>query len=616
MDINLLARKIIDRGWYGRLTGRSRKQILRKLGAINTVLAQAITTELARRLTEEYATVPPPENAGVNIAAGCHVNAPGQDDPVKVESLDGEIVYCAIPGTGSSIPFPRRLLERVEVPSQSAQNGQAGGRPPGAIISDIADAYLGQNIVSQEGLCLIRYWSGHWYKWNGQYYAGLMEEEVEGLVMTFLRDHSLYRGQATRKTVLDVVAHLKAPSVGGLPSSITSPTWISPDGTVRQASNIIALKNGFLDINKLADLKKSCGDWAPARIELTPKLFVTYGLPFVFDPTAQCPMFMKFLEQIQPNPEIRRQIKLLFGLSLIPETRFNVFFIFFGEAGTGKSVLLDCLIAVIGPQNVNAVPFHQFVDKFAIGDLTRHLLNIVSDNDTDTPKDTGFAQIEGIIKIVTDGGDLRTEEKFKAAYRAKATARLILATNTLPPFLDRSKGIWDRLRVVPFDVRFRETAQEDTFLRQKIINAELPGILNWALEGLIELQALQRFPETEEGRARKTDHRLTCDHEAEYLTDLFAASADPKHVFPSGNFYQLYREWCIQNGYHPFGASRFAKSVQRVFPNVRKVFTADTGPSGKCRAWQGIRYRLSTDPDETGPVKQEGTGTTGISISQ
>lgn len=185
MDINLIARRIIDHGWYTRLTGRTRKQILRKLRGISPVLAQAIATELLRKLNEDFADAIAPENAGMDITAGCFVNAPGQDEPVKIESLDGEIVFCAIPGTGPSIPFLRQHLQHVEAPSQSAANGQSGGRPPGIPVADVADAFLGQNTVSQDGLCLIRYWNGGWFRWNGQFYALIRDDEVEGLAMSF-----------------------------------------------------------------------------------------------------------------------------------------------------------------------------------------------------------------------------------------------------------------------------------------------------------------------------------------------------------------------------------------------------------------------------------------------
>lgn len=364
-----------------------------------------------------------------------------------------------------------------------------------------------------------------------------------------------------------------------------------PDGSIQQTSNTLAFTNIILDINKFIEVSKTNFDSNPGLIGLTPRLFINYGLPYAFDPKAGGPLFLKYLQEIQPDPEIRRQIKLLFGLSLIPETRFNVFFVLFGEPGTGKSVLLIILRELIGGNNVSSVPFHQFSEKHSIGLLTRNLLNLVADADTENPKDANLGQIEGVLKLITDGGDVTVEDKFKPPYRAPVTARLIMACNNLPPFLDRTMGIWDRLRVIPFGVRFRGTSSEDPSLRDRIVATELPGIFNWALEGLLELLALQRFPETAAGLAIKNEHRMNCDHEFDFLNDNFEPATEPPNMVSSEDLYVQYRDWCAKNGYYPFGAARFAKSVQRIFPAAIKTRISGVSPGSKPTVWKGLRRR-------------------------
>lgn len=59
---------------------------------------------------------------------------------------------------------------------------------------------------------------------------------------------------------------------------------------------------------------------------------------------------------------------------------------------------------------------------------------------------------------------------------------MLEATNHLPRFHGTDAGIWRRIRLVPFTQRIPEEKQ-DMLLPQKL-EAELPGILNWALDGL------------------------------------------------------------------------------------------------------------------------------------
>ena len=162
--------------------------------------------------------------------------------------------------------------------------------------------------------------------------------------------------------------------------------------------------------------------------------------------------YKKYLEEVQPDPEIRHMLQCLMGLSLIPDTSRNVIFFLYGEGGCGKSVFIEVLRNLVGVENCCCVPLARFTDRFRCIDLTKSLLNIIGDMPTDDGT-TAPHNIEGMMKDAADGGSIPVEEKFKTPYTAKVTARSIFATNSLPHFTDRTQALQDRLRIIPFTQR-------------------------------------------------------------------------------------------------------------------------------------------------------------------
>lgn len=139
--------------------------------------------------------------------------------------------------------------------------------------------------------------------------------------------------------------------------------------------------------------------------------------------------------------------------------------------------------------------------------------------------------------------------------------------NTLPAFSEKTNGLWRRLRIIPFTQVIAETDKEKRGLREEL-EVELPGILNWAIEGLVKLKDLIQFPECAEGAAVKGQHRYRCDHEKEFLKEHTEDGSG--ECVPSDSLYRTYRRWMEDNGYKPCGAGKFDDAVKEAHPNAMK----------------------------------------------
>lgn len=359
---------------------------------------------------------------------------------------------------------------------------------------------------------------------------------------------------------------------------LKTPVWTNASGR-QDGKEWIAMAGGLLNIEKLV-CRINGANVSASDIELrhTPELFSTFAIPYSYDPAALCPIFMDYLYGVQPEEEGRDALQMLAGLSLVPDCRYEVVFILYGESGTGKTVFLSILENLVGRENFCCLPLHKFTEKHSIHLLTEKLLNIVGDLPTSS-ENVSLHSIEGLLKDVASGGNLPVERKNRDPLTAPAIARCIFASNSLPAFADRSNGIWDRLRIIPFNQRFRNTEKQNPNLKHDIVRNELPGVFNWAIEGLAKLRKLKRFPDTAEGLKLVQKHRNDCDHERQFLADY---EAYPGAYVIKPALYEDYRAFCLRNGFRSKNSTNFYNEVNRLFPNIYEE---------QCRVIEG-RFRI------------------------
>jgi P4 family phage/plasmid primase-like protien len=451
----------------------------------------------------------------------------------------------------------------------SPVNGQKGGKPP--ITKDISDAFV-EMYQDENSRFLFARHRGQWYKYQDNHYQSLSDEDLNSVVMEFLRNN--YPKNAAKNMLINVNVNLGASDLGGIPSGWNMPCWRNGE----EATGLLIMENGIIDVEKASRLERD------AFQGHTVELFSTFAVPYKFDAKATCPMFQNYLEGVQPDPEAREVLQMMAGLSLVPDTSYEVIFILYGEGGTGKTVFLHILEHLVGKDNFCCLPLNKFIEKHSTHLLTEKLLNIVGDLPT-AGNGVNLNQIEGILKDIASGGNIPVERKNKDPLTAPAIARCVFASNSLPSFADRSDGIWDRLRIIPFNQKFRGSDKQNPNLKYDIVKNELPGVFNWALEGLNKLRKLRRFPDAPDGIKLVQEHRLNCDHEKQFLSEYYETS-NGSYVVKS-HLYTHYREFCCNNGYHSKNSANFNCEVKRVFPeafeNRKRIHL------GNVRLWQNIK---------------------------
>ena len=146
---------------------------------------------------------------------------------------------------------------------------------------------------------------------------------------------------------------------------------------------------------------------------------------------------------------------------------------------------------------------------------------------------------------MTGGNTITARFQYGKEFEFRPEFKLLEATNHLPKIRGTDVGIWRRIRLVPFTQRIPEDKQ-DMLLPQKL-EAELPGILNWALGGLQKWLANSQggkrhgLPPCSAVNAYKQDQ----DRIAAFLADC-TEPAESSTVQASVLF-RTYLNWCSEN---------------------------------------------------------------------
>lgn len=435
----------------------------------------------------------------------------------------------------------------------------------------------------------IRFWRGEWWKWDGIKYRRIQEHELSAKVRASIQqefesffingDHEEKEARPVTKNIVSNTIDAMA-SMRIIPDSREMPCWIDKDGP----ANIFTCQNGLVDVDAYLE-----GNTHDCLIPATQHWFSATSADYDFDPDADCPAWIDFLREVLPNPQTRSMVQEFAGYCLLPQTWLQKGLILFGTGGNGKSSFEAGLRALLGDANCSKAALESFGEQFSLQTMIGKLVNISHEfKNTDD-------LAEGLVKAIISGDPIECSRKYLSAVEFIPTTRIIIATNELPRFKDKSDGTNRRWEVIPFTKRFDNTSERKFGLdRIEAWLPEAPGMLNWALHGLKRLRATGKFTISEEVLASNQEFKIESNPTYVFLSDQFASHSDG-YIF-CREAYRLYREWCNLNGYYPMNNSHFGRELSQMFPGVRRAKRNDQFGQ-RHWAYEGIFWALADGSD-------------------
>lgn len=469
-------------------------------------------------------------------------------------------------------PLAQKELEQIIESSSRYKVTQAQSRSgEGVSKLELARSYLEASNLVKNGSIGFQYYQDSFFEYQNGVYVERPEKEVLARVTRYL--------QSSGEKKAEDKAHGTVFNLKGLrllDGKLPLPIVLEEENAPEHVPGLISLKNGVIDL-----------DAEPLHVfDHSPKHFVTSQLAYDFDPSSKCPTWLRALSEILPDSEERRCLQQFFGYCLSNETWFGKFLMLYGQGANGKGVINCVLREMLGPENTTGIGLEGFDPSrtFTLAQLNGKKANIIEEvNETSRTS-------EGLLKNLVTGEPITVERKHRDPFEMRNTAKFIIATNTKPRFMDRSDGLWRRMILLPLEVQFLDPTKQDKrlvdpkFWRQ---SGELSGVLNWAIQGLVDLKKSRAFAESSGMREAREAYRSESNPAASFLSEHFCESAECES--DRKTVYQTYSEWARSHGYHPLSDANFNEEVLRRFPSVTKPANPVNRAGFRIRVWKGLK---------------------------
>jgi putative DNA primase/helicase len=309
---------------------------------------------------------------------------------------------------------------------------------------------------------------------------------------------------------------------------------------------LLNVANGTVDLRT--------GDLSPHR----PEDLITKIAQQEYRPDAECPLFERFLSEVfNGDAELIHFVKRAVGYSAIGGTQERILLILWGIGKNGKSTLIEVLSDAFGDY-AKTTPVQTLLSRRSeIPNDVAALKGARFVHASESPE--GRRLNESLVKAMTGNDTLSARFMRAEWFEFKPEFTIWLATNNKPRIEDPSEATWDRIRLIPFQVRFGERGapEVDKDLPAKLQD-ELPGILRWIVEGAVEYQEYGLVP-PDAVLAATEAYRTEQDALAEFLDECCVIKPDA---------------WCSSSAAWTAYEAYLGKSARLIRTEFSKAMTA------------------------------------------
>lgn len=297
-----------------------------------------------------------------------------------------------------------------------------------------------------------------------------------------------------------------------------------------------------------------------------------------YDPEAECPRWMAFLHRVLGgHEELVTYLQMAVGYSLTGRADEQCLFFLHGHGANGKSTFLETLRALLGEYAAQA-DFNTLVERR--GDGPRNDIARLERTRLVTASELGEGKRlnEELVKSLTGGETVTARFLNREFFEFKPEFKLWLAANHKPTIRGTDDGIWRRVRLIPFEVQIPERERIPERQMRAALDAELSGILAWAVGGALLWQQRGLWPPPQVAQATAA-YRAESDVLGAWLEECAIISTDeighvpPADVqvkAPASLLYQNYRRWAETNGEFVLTQSMFGRRLaERGLPDAK-----------------------------------------------
>lgn len=309
-------------------------------------------------------------------------------------------------------------------------------------------------------------------------------------------------------------------------------------------------------------------------VQPSPEQFIRTVAPTPYIAGAKAPLWIKALTEIfDGNKEKVVYLQRFLGYALLGICYESMFLLWYGKHGrNGKEFILDRIIKAIGDILAGAIDRELFLKNKTTrgaGSANESMMSLRGRRIAWASENNEGRQLDlAAMKDLSGGHQMIARPNYGKEVRWQRTHTPIMLTNHLPHVNSQALAEWDRIRVLEFPLSFVNEPdpadpgqrEKDAALGERIDVKELPGILNWLIEGGLDYRqnGLQEPAEVKRATAKYRQGEDTLGlFIKECCTINHAAKCKPIEL------YNVYKYWVDEAEFgKPLGKIKFFERIE------------------------------------------------------
>lgn len=463
-------------------------------------------------------------------------------------------LYKLLRDNGSEDIIPRSSPENdfsEDISEQDLRLTAKQAAKKGKVLESSAPMALAKALLS--GKSYLRC-NGDWLQYSpgANRYETIDEEQFTAWVWTWADGRSYRSPDGEVKKIIaknDLVSNVTAASKSQCQGPSDLPKWHPAKTGDPDPRDLLSVRNGLLHL--------------PSMEVLPPNThFVCRNAsPVQYSNCAPNPdRWLRFLDEVFPeDPEVIATLQEVIGYLLTQDTSQHKIFCLVGPPRSGKGTINRIVQRLVGEGNYTSPALKDLATDFGLERLIGKQLATISDMRMGRRSDPS-ALAENLLRISGED-EVSVNRKYKEPWEGLLRSRFLMLSNETPQFRDTSGAIVSRMILMKATQSF--LGREDANLTSDL-TAELPGILNWSLEGLVRHRLRGRFVQP----ASSTDELVAMDALAspvKAFAEQHLSDKDINAETSKDDIWDAFYFWIDEEGYRYGGdKGHFFKDLKTV----------------------------------------------------
>lgn len=268
------------------------------------------------------------------------------------------------------------------------------------------------------------------------------------------------------------------------------------------------------------------------------------------------------------DKELIDYVQTTVGLAAVGKVYQEHMIIAYGGGANGKSTFWNTIYRVLG----------NYAGKISAEALTMNCKRNVKPEMAElkgkrliiaSEMEEGVRLNTATVKQLCSTDEIQAEKKYKDPFAFVPSHTLVLYTNHLPKVGANDDGIWRRLVVIPFNAKITGKSDIKNYADYLYEKAG-PAIMTWIIEGAKKAIAANFKTKPPKVVCDAIEaYRVDNDWLGQFLEECCDVASDLTEK--SGELYQAYRAYCMQNGEYIRSTSDFYSSMEKAGYVKRKT---------------------------------------------